>query len=60
MVAGLMVIHSGGIVQLVALGGDVSTAMRIGSLPFLAGDVIKLLIAGLIVRRFGWMARALR
>jgi biotin transport system substrate-specific component len=60
MVAGLMVIHAGGIAQLAALGGDVSTAMRIGSLPFLAGDVIKLLIAGLVVRRFGWMARALR
>jgi biotin transport system substrate-specific component len=60
VVAGLVVIYAGGIVQLAALGGNVSAAVRIGSLPFLAGDVIKLLIAGFVVRRLGSLTRALR
>jgi biotin transport system substrate-specific component len=52
LVAGLLVIHAGGIAQLTVLGGDVRAALRLGSLPFLAGDVAKLLLAGLVVGRF--------
>lgn len=52
-VLALAVVHAGGIAQLAILGGDVRTAWRLGSLPFLAGDVAKLLLAGLVVGRFG-------
>ena len=49
----LVVIHAGGIAQLAILGGDLRVAWRVGSLPFLAGDVAKLLLAGVVVGRFG-------
>lgn len=57
--AGLVVIHAGGVAQLAALGGDLSIAMRLGSLPFLVGDVLKLLLACLVIRRLGPAVRAL-
>lgn len=57
--AGLIVIHAGGVAQLAALGGDLSIAMRLGSLPFLVGDVLKLLLACLVIRRLGPAVRAL-
>jgi len=61
LVLGLVVVHLGGIAQLAILGGDARTAWRLGSLPFLAGDVAKLLLAGLIVGRFtAPVRRALR
>lgn len=53
LVLGVAVVHAGGIAQLAVLGGDVQTAWRLGSLPFLAGDVAKLVLAGLVVGRFG-------
>ncbi len=59
LVAGLLAIHTGGVAQLAVLTGDVSVALALGSLPFLLGDVLKLLVAGLIVRRFASTARAL-
>jgi biotin transport system substrate-specific component len=59
MVAGLLVIHLGGIAQLAILGGDLSAAFRFGSLPFLGVDLLKLLLAGLIVGKFGSRTRAL-
>jgi biotin transport system substrate-specific component len=59
LVIGLLVIYVGGIAQLAALGGDMAVAVRIGSLPFLIADLCKLLIAGLVIRRFGPAARAL-
>jgi len=61
LVVGALVIHAGGIAQLALLGGDLSAAVRLGSIPFLAGDVVKLLVAGLVVGRFGApVSRALR
>jgi biotin transport system substrate-specific component len=61
LVLGVVVIHAGGIAQLALLGGDLSTAVRLGSVPFLAGDVMKLLLAGVIVGRFkAPVTRALR
>jgi biotin transport system substrate-specific component len=59
LVGGLAVIHAGGIGQLAILSGDVRTAVALGSAPFLLLDVVKLLFAGLIVRRFGTRTRAL-
>jgi biotin transport system substrate-specific component len=57
LVLGALAIHAGGIAQLAILGGDLSTALRLGSFPFLAGDVAKLLLAGLVV---GWFAAPVR
>jgi len=51
LVSGLAVIYAGGVAQLAILDGDLAIAWRIGSLPFLAGDAVKLLLAGLIVGR---------
>jgi biotin transport system substrate-specific component len=52
LVGGLAVIHLGGIAQLAMLGGDLGVAWRAGSRPFLAGDIAKLILAGLVVARF--------
>jgi biotin transport system substrate-specific component len=57
LICATVVIHLGGVAQLALLGGDVSIAWRLGSVPFLAGDVAKLLFAGLIVGRFAPPAR---
>lgn len=59
LVAGLVAIHAGGVAQLAILTGDASAALALGSFPFLLGDVLKLLVAGVIVRRFAATARAL-
>lgn len=52
VVFGMVIIHLGGVSQLAVLGGDLSTAIRIGSLPFLPGDALKLIVASLVIRRF--------
>jgi biotin transport system substrate-specific component len=52
LVAATAVIHLGGVAQLALLGGDLSIAWRLGSVPFLAGDLAKIVFAGLIVGRF--------
>ena len=52
LVAALAVIHAGGIAQLAVLTGDMDLAARLGSVPFLVGDGLKLVFAGLIVWRF--------
>jgi biotin transport system substrate-specific component len=59
VVVGLVVIHAGGVAQLAVLGGDMGTALRLGSVPFLANDVIKLALAALLLRRFGDKTKAL-
>jgi biotin transport system substrate-specific component len=50
VLAGLVLIHLGGLAQLIILTGDASTAARFGTLPFLAGDLVKLVIAILVLR----------
>ncbi len=45
VLAGLVLIHLGGLAQLLILTGDLSAAARFGTLPFLLGDVGKLAIA---------------
>ncbi|HEX9729567.1 MAG TPA: biotin transporter BioY [Gemmatimonadales bacterium] len=53
LVGGTLVIHAGGVAQLAILGGDLAIAIRAGSLPFLVGDLVKLAVAGLLIRRVG-------
>jgi biotin transport system substrate-specific component len=59
MLVGVALIHLGGIAQLSILSGDMRTAVVLGSLPFLLLDLIKVLVAGLIIRRFASTTRAL-
>lgn len=59
MVTGLLLIHLGGVAQLAVLGGDMGTALQLGSIPFLLGDFLKVLLAGLVVRRLAATTRAL-
>ena len=59
MLVGVAVIHLGGVAQLAILSGDVRTAVVWGSLPFLLLDLLKVMVAGLIIRRFVSTTRAL-
>jgi biotin transporter BioY len=46
----MVIIHAGGVAQLALLGGDPALAFRVGFIPFLTGDLLKIgLAAGLIV-----------
>lgn len=49
MVAGLAVIHLGGVSQLWIMTGSADAALRLGSVPFLLGDLLKLVVAGLVI-----------
>ena len=44
VLAGLALIHLGGLAQLAILTGDISAAARFGTLPFLFGDLLKLAV----------------
>jgi biotin transport system substrate-specific component len=57
---GLAVIHAGGVTQLLAITGSAGTAIAAGLLPFLAKDLATVLVAALLLRRFGRSTRALR
>jgi biotin transport system substrate-specific component len=57
LVAATVSIHVGGVAQLTVLGGDPAIAWRLGSLPFLVGDLVKLVFAGLVVGRLAWPVR---
>jgi biotin transport system substrate-specific component len=46
---GMVVIHVGGVAQLAMLGGDPSAAFRLGFVPFLAGDLIKVGLAAAVI-----------
>jgi biotin transport system substrate-specific component len=50
VLAGLLLIHLGGLAQLVILTGSGALAVRLGTLPFLLGDLLKLAIAVLILK----------
>jgi biotin transport system substrate-specific component len=56
---GTFVVFIGGAAQLTLLSGDPVNAVRVGVLPFLAGDVLKVVAATLIARRWGRRARTL-
>ena len=58
VVTGLVLIHLGGVAQLLLLTGDAGGAVRLGTLPFLLGDLGKVAIAVLVVRRAAAPIRA--
>ena len=47
---GIVLIHLGGLAQLLLLTGSVGGALRLGTLPFLVGDLIKVALAVLILK----------
>jgi len=58
VVTGLVLIHLGGVAQLLLLTGDAGGAVRMGTLPFLLGDLGKVAIAVLVLRRAAAPVRA--
>jgi biotin transport system substrate-specific component len=46
---GMVVIHVGGVAQLALLGGDPALAFRMGFIPFLTGDLIKVGLAAVLI-----------
>lgn len=50
-VLGTLVVYAGGTAQLTLLTGDAAGALRMGVLPFIIGDLVKLTIAVLIALR---------
>ncbi len=55
---GLMLIHVGGLAQLAILTGNVSAAARLGTLPFLVGDLAKLVVAAAVLTKLTPAVRA--
>jgi biotin transport system substrate-specific component len=56
---GMAVIHLGGVAQLALLGGDPAAAFRIGFLPFLTGDLLKVGLAAAVILAVGPRLRSL-
>jgi biotin transport system substrate-specific component len=57
---GLLAIYAGGAAQLLVLTGSLPVTLALGAVPFLAGDVLKVGLAALVLRRYVNPARALR
>jgi biotin transport system substrate-specific component len=55
---GMVVIHVGGVAQLALLTGDPEGAFRIGFVPFLTGDLLKVGIAAAVILGAGPTIRA--
>ena len=49
--AGLVVVYLGGLAQLAVLSGSVTAAAAAGTLPFLAGDLLKVGVAAAVLHR---------
>ena|SRR2546425_659022 len=58
VLVGLVLIHLGGLAQLLILTGSATQAARLGTLPFLLGDLGKLAIAVLVLKRTASPVRA--
>lgn len=58
-VTGMVIIHVGGVAQLALLGGDPRLAFRVGFLPFLTGDLLKVGLAALLILAAGPKIRSL-
>ncbi len=56
---GMVVIHVGGVAQLALLGGDPSLAFRVGFVPFLTGDLLKIGLAVALILAAGPKIRSL-
>jgi biotin transport system substrate-specific component len=55
----MVFIHIGGVAQLALLGGDPALALRVGFIPFLTGDLLKVGLAALLILAAGPKIRAL-
>jgi biotin transport system substrate-specific component len=55
----MVVIHAGGAAQLAVLGGDPGLALRLGFVPFLTGDLLKIGIAAAVILGLGPKLRRL-
>jgi biotin transport system substrate-specific component len=51
--AGMVLIHIGGVAQLALLGRDPALALRIGFVPFLTGDLLKVGLAAAVILAVG-------
>lgn len=58
--AGMAVIHLGGVAQLALLGGDPAVAFRVGFVPFLTGDLLKIGLAAAVILAARGRMRGLR
>ncbi len=58
VLCGLVLIHVGGLAQLAILTGDISGAARLGTLPFLLGDLAKLAVATAVLSKLTPAVRA--
>ena len=58
VLAGLVLIHVGGLAQLAILTGNLSGAARLGTLPFLLGDLSKLAVAVAVLTKLTPQVRA--
>jgi biotin transporter BioY len=56
---GMIVIHLGGVAQLALLGGNPAAAFRMGFLPFLTGDLLKVGLAAAVILAVGPRLRSL-
>jgi biotin transport system substrate-specific component len=55
----MAVIHAGGAAQLALLGGDPGLALRVGFVPFLTGDLLKIGLAAAVILGLGPKLRTL-
>jgi biotin transport system substrate-specific component len=55
----MAIIHAGGVAQLAVLGGNPSSALRIGFIPFFTGDLIKVGLAAALILVAGPRVRSL-
>ena len=56
---GMAIIHVGGVAQLALLGGDPAVAFRVGFVPFLTGDLLKVGLAAALILAAGPKIRSL-
>lgn len=56
---GMVIIHLGGVAQLALLGGNPAAAFRMGFLPFLTGDLLKVGLAAAVILGVGPRLRPL-
>jgi biotin transport system substrate-specific component len=56
---GMVIIHIGGVAQLALLGGDPALAIRVGFVPFLTGDLLKVGLAAALILVAGPKVRSL-
>ncbi len=57
---GMVIIHAGGVAQLALLGGDPTVAFRVGFVPFLTGDLVKVGLAAAVILAAGPKLRSFR